>query len=93
MITSFVPAMPSSKRNVRSGELALKYGPSVNSGVTAADWLSPLHARMDVSLELLLPVVADGAVQADRMMQRAKVVLIIFFRFIFSPSIKKHNGV
>ena len=60
-MTIFVPAIPSSNREARSGELAVKYGPSVNSGVSVADWLALPHARVDAPLMSLL-VNAVGAV-------------------------------
>ena len=59
-MTSFVPAMPSSSRDTRSGELAVKYGPSVNSGVRVAEVLPALQARVDVALVLLFPDVVDA---------------------------------
>ncbi len=47
LMTIFVPAMPFSSREARSGEPALKYGPSVTSGVRFPDWFPPLQARAD----------------------------------------------
>ena len=51
-MTSFVPTVPSSSRDARSGEFAVKYGPSVNSGVTVADRLPLPHASVLVSIVL-----------------------------------------
>src|SRR5512143_1607356 len=65
-MTSFVPAVLLSNREVRSGELALKNGPSVSSGVKLADLLPAAHARADefaaagIVPVLVLPVRGTG---------------------------------
>src|SRR5512146_2403456 len=65
-MTSVVPAVLLSNKEARSGELALKNGPSVSSGVRLADLLPAAHARADafaaagVVAALVLPVAGIG---------------------------------
>ena len=98
MMTSFVPGMPFSNSEARSGEFAVKYGPSVNSAVRPADVVPAPHASVDTLLVLLLvvPFVALFAVvdvvlfvrgaavpqAATAMIQITPTTLKIIFLFI-----------
>jgi len=105
VITSCVPVMPSVSRDVRSGELALKYGPSVNSGVRFADVLPLLHANVDDVLVVLLFVDIVGDVLFDArgvaVVHAPRAITLIamtrlktIFRFImFSPFIRLSQSI
>ena len=55
MTVSGVPERPASRKEVRSGELGLKKGPSVWDGVA-----TPLQVGAFVSIGVCAPVVANG---------------------------------
>jgi hypothetical protein len=85
-----VPAMPSSSREARSGELAVKYGPSVTSAVSIADVAPPLHASVDAVLVSLLlgadddvslaPALLDGIVVGAVVVQATSAITHIAAR-------------